>query len=254
VPLPAPVILTREAEDNEALQQELAAWSIPAVSYPCLATEYIPAGQWAIEPPADPRVFRVVLITSRRGVRGLCQDASLLHSPELIVAAVGRSTAAALREDLDREPNLVAADARSIGLAQELSGVLRPGEAVLHVRGSKSNGELKSVLTRRGFKVHEMIVYRNVDPGLEPLDIPGPWVVVLASPSAMHRFMDMNGSYLADSRFVAIGPTTAKALRDLGFGTVHQARSPQREDLAAAIKEAWEAQAPIPPASGTPQE
>jgi len=235
------VILTREAADNHALRRELAAWDIPAVSYPCLATEYLPVDEWRIIPPAAPAEFRVVLVTSRRGARAL-QEAgdTLLHAPGRVVAAVGASTADALREALGREPDLVAADARSLGLAQELAGLLTPGEAVLHVRGSKSTGELKTILGRSGFAVHEMIVYRNLAPDLAPLTAPAPWVVVVASPSAVQRFAAVNGPRLDGSRFVAIGPTTAQAVTELVAAPVVQARSPRREHLVSAVRQAWE--------------
>ncbi|MBN2431132.1 MAG: uroporphyrinogen-III synthase [Acidobacteria bacterium] len=239
MPASPTVILTREAADNEALRRELADWEIPVVVYPCLATRYIPATEWRVVPPAPLSQFRVVLITSRRGARALQADRSLALAPGRIIAAVGASTAEVIRAELGREPDLIATDARSLGLAQELAGILQPGEAVLHVRGSKSTGELKSILDRMDFAVHEMVVYRNDVPDLPPLTAPAPWLVVVASPSALLRFVAANGARLTGSRFVAIGPTTGRAVEEAGQGPVYQALSPRHEHLARAVRKAW---------------
>ena len=190
-----------------------------------------------IAPPLDPRPlsevkdglrhgrFDRVVVTSRNGVNAIGDVLSEDVGRSPWVAAIGGSTAEALRE-CGIEPVLTAADATGEGLLAELSEVVAPGERILLPVSARARSVIADGLRALGADVsmvtaYETHVIREVEPELERMMARGETgAVLLASPSAVEGFVAQAGHVLpamAGASFVAIGPVTAVAMRRAGL-------------------------------------
>jgi len=231
------VVLTRETDDNLLLKDRLAEKGIDAISYPCVGFRSIPESEWKIESGRDLDRFRVVVFTSRRGVTGFGEMDAFVSDPRRFIGAVGRATADEIEKQFGEVADLVADPQTGEGLARSLTPHLDPGEVILHVRGSKSTGDFKTVLRESGFEVEELIVYESVRPELSPLNLEPGSLVVFASPSAARHYFDVNRSGKKRNQYVTIGPTTRRFLDDLGLERVTEADRPETADLVRKIAE-----------------
>jgi uroporphyrinogen-III synthase len=113
----------------------------------------------------------------------------------------------------------------------------------LLARSDRATGELPFILRGRGARVREEVAYRTVvgmsgeigsvrdaiASGIRP-------VVVFASPSAVEGFVrEIGASSLERARTVAIGPTTARRIAELGDVAVTTSRSPDLQGLVSAV-------------------
>ena len=96
--------------------------------------------------------------------------------------------------------------------------------------GEGALGTLETGLTRAGFTVYKAILYRTVSCPPPETDAD---VVVLASPSAVAA---LPGS-LMGKRLVALGPSTARAVRERGLDAV-ESRAPDLASIAEAVLQA----------------
>ncbi len=196
----------------------------------------------AFAPPEDWRAldealrklegFDAILFLSRNAVRYIFQrcrqlgiKCEALSSPNRLVAAVGPGTAEeAAKEGL--HVDFVAVSRTGESLVGELRGRLK-GRNVLLPRSDRGDARVPSALREAGANVTEVIAYRTVAPEqLDPAilarirsaDVDA---IVFASPSA---FANLSGSIGGDAlktiservHFAAIGPTTARAIRQSG--------------------------------------
>lgn len=227
------VVLTREAGDNDALADALTSLGIETIEYPCIATKMLPYDGESLISGRALEEFGAVIFSSRRGVAGMAKAGERLGRGRALLCAVGPATASALEKLSGRPADLVSANGTGAVLAEELVRHLAAGAVVLHVRGSQTTGNIPRILASAGIEVHELTVYENRSPDLKPLDLDGISVAVFASPSAARRFFEVNPSALDRITAVAIGPTTAKALRELGVATIKVASRP---DVTALVK------------------
>jgi uroporphyrinogen-III synthase len=160
-------------------------------------------------------------------------------------AAVGEWTARELRRAGIRRtwlPSLSSAEA----LAEELP--VLPSQRVVLLRGSLADDSLPRRLRERGAETVDVIAYTTVDapgtsrPLLErALAGRGPAAILFASPSAVHGLLALAGDDLRQSVLaipaVAIGPTTAAAVRDAGFALIGQAETQDASALAELTAE-----------------
>jgi uroporphyrinogen-III synthase len=230
------VVLTREDEDNRALAALLEARGVPWVSYPCLRTHFVPRSAW----DCNPGEYGVLAFTSRRGVRGLHAGLEGVLPGEPLLAAVGRGTCRALEELFGRAADVIAHPPTGAGLAETLIPRLGPGDRVLLVRGDRTSGTFQEALRRAGHHLDELIVYEQLAPRLEPLSERRPVILVLASPSAARRFLELHRGRLAMAACVAIGPTTAAAVEALGAGPVLVAEEPTNDALVRRVIEVYQ--------------
>lgn len=225
------IVITRALLQSEALMQELAArGAIPGL-LPLIAfgepEDSAPLNQ-AIAGIAE---FDWLILTSAQAVRALMQRCADLHAPltrtnrDLRVACVGPVTA-----DAARYANLpveyVAETHNGVALAEELGGRLR-GAKVLLPRSDRANADLPLALKQNGAEVTEVVAYRTLRPastGKEELKkvLEGRAdAILLFSPSAVQHFLELVGAEqlrLMQDRLAitAVGPVTAKALREAG--------------------------------------
>ncbi len=125
---------------------------------------------------------------------------------------------------------------------------LLAGRRVLLPRSDRADDRLPLALEECGAKVREVVAYLTLAPAsldravaerLERGDVD--WIV-FASPSAFHKLAPGMGekelAVLSERvHFLAIGPTTARALREAGVHVEIEASSPSAEGVSNAICE-----------------
>ena len=176
--------------------------------------------------------FDAILFLSKNAVRyvfdrlnQLGMKREMLQSPNRILAAVGPGTAGALTAQGVRV-NHVAEGRTGEALAGELRQSLK-GRKVLLPRSDKGDDRVLRALHDAGAEVTEVIAYRTMTPAILDLAILTSIrraevdAIVFASPSAYHNLSDALGPAEASALssriyFVAIGPTTARAMREAG--------------------------------------
>ena len=177
------------------------------------------------------------------------------------IAVVGPATASAA-ESVGWYVSHVAKHHNSQSLAQELQRQIA-GKRVLLPRSDIATEELPRALRQSAAQVIEVVAYRTVassveqgtlvgrirfseeprNPDREALDRArrgGFDVITFASPSAVKHFAELVGpqfmNSFADPKLVAsIGPTTSKAIADLGWHAAIEARESTSKGLVAAI-------------------
>ena len=150
------LLVTRPAGQGAALVAALAARGIDAVHVPTVAVQ-----------PGDPSLLRAalaegrwdwVVVTSVNGVPALRLAGRL--APTTRVAAVGTSTAAALRHAgirVDHVPDRFLTEAVAEGL-----GDVR-GARILLARADAATPELQAALKAGGAEVRDVVAYRTIE-------------------------------------------------------------------------------------------
>jgi uroporphyrinogen-III synthase len=243
------IVITRAAAQSEVLAKELSALGaipvlLPLVSF---AEPLDPAPMdRAI---ADFEQFDWLVLTSAQTVRALTQRAEDLVKPlpatgNLRVACVGPVTAEAARA-AKLPVEYVAATHNGVALANELGSRLQ-GARVLLPRSDRANPDLPAALQRYGAQVTEVVAYRTLRPaetdqgGLEKI-VGQADAILFFSPSAVQHFSETLGAHqlgtVQDSLAItAVGPVTAKALREAGVEGIVVAP----DTTAASVIEALE--------------
>jgi uroporphyrinogen-III synthase len=182
------------------------------------------------------------------------------------VAAVGAATAGLLA-DAGLPVDLVPVHASSSGLLDALG----PGPgAVLLPQGDLAPDDLRAGLAALGWSVRRVTAYRTVPypadparymPGVEEKGAPPPLLsvadvvglaartvhpaVVFTAPSTVLQFHEKLGAGPLAFLPVAIGRTTAAALRSHGWEPAATAAEPTPQGIAAAVEEAFTRGVPV---------
>lgn len=245
------IVVTRAPEQAGELIRTLEAMGAEVSLMPTV--RFAPPEDWSAADEAIARLseFDWILITSQNAARFFCQRCRELGlrrgsigSSTLRVAAVGPATAeAATREGL--RVDCVAKQYTGEALAGELAGSLK-NKHVLLPRSDRGDGRLPAALREAGAHVSEVVVYRTAAPEkLDPalvsrLRRAEVDAIVFASPSAFHNLCDsIDVSELAQLagsvHLAAIGPTTARALRQSGLHPAIEASESSSASLADSI-------------------
>lgn len=249
------VILTRPEESGDEFAESLreagaAVESIPVIQFDKSPTEVGEVlisrlhalrkyGLWLILPsPAAVKYLFEALATS--GLDARCLGA-------IRVAVVGERSARDLAA-LGVKADFIPKTATGAGLAEELP-LDAPDQPVIIAGSADSRPELAEGLTRRGFKVEHHTLYQT-KPNTEGLArlrerlqaAPAPAIVV-SSRSAVKAIWEGLGGvgapirqqFLRRLRWFAIGPTTGRALADLGLTAAGIAEEPTAEGLIRAM-------------------
>jgi len=171
-----------------------------------------------------------VAVTSAHTVPALATLEDLLDGVRL--AAVGEGTATALHAAGLRAD--IVGDSGGAALARAmLAAGVTPAHTVLHPCNADARAELADVLGAAGIEVTVVPVYRMVPDAVGERAARGAFhAVVVTSPRLAERAAEL---FPARPPVVAIGRTTAAALRDLGWPPAAVAASPAPEDVAAAV-------------------
>lgn len=225
------IVITRAAAQSEALAQGLSARGALPVVLPLVSfaepDDFAPLDR-AI---AEAQQFDWLILTSAQAVRALMARCADLHPPltranrRLRVACVGPVTAEAAR-GANLPVEYVAMTRNGVALANELGSKLQ-GAKVLLPRSDRANPDLPAALERFGAHVTEVVAYRTVRPtesdedSLKQIVAGRADAILLFSPSAVQHFAELVGA--AQLRLIqdklgitAVGPVTAKALREAG--------------------------------------
>jgi uroporphyrinogen-III synthase len=220
------VVLTREEPDNRDLARALEDAGVAVRQIPCVATRLRdPDPDEVRDLPAAGRVGALAF-TSRRAVRGWMRWApgsawsQELGKGSVVVAAVGPATAGAL-ERAGIGCDLVAEPPTGESLARSLAGQVQVEREVVLVAGETRAGGLERELARAGRTLRILTLYASEPPAvpsLEPFEVAA---VFVASPLTGRRLIDAN-PWIAGSQFVSIGPTTTRALHEMGVERVEE--------------------------------
>lgn len=143
------VLVTRPAEDAEALAALLGERGVAATAEPLFEIVY------KTGPELDLSGVQAVLATSANGVRAL---ATATENRDIGMLAVGDATARAARDAGFANVESAGGDVRD--LAELASRLLRPdGGDLLHVAGSHIAGDLASLLGDKGFSYRREVLY-----------------------------------------------------------------------------------------------
>lgn len=264
------VIILRHPARSARIADALRAAGLRVFALPLTDTE-LPADVAAVaaELGALGRgAYEWLVVTSGNAVRALELVAASgpTSLPELVraggtrVAAVG-STTARLLADADIQVHLVPREASSAGLLGEFP---HGTGAVLVPQGDLAPGDLQAGLAGRGWAVRRVEAYRTVpypadaarrvpaiqEPGVQPpllsrrdlaalaADAVHP-AVVFTAPSTVRQFHEKLGSGPLAFFPVAIGRTTAAALRAQGWEPGATAAEPTPQGIARAVREAF---------------
>ena len=245
------IVVTRAPEQAGELIRELERLGAEVLILPTVS--FAPPSDWQ---PVDSALraideFDWILLTSQNAVRFLAQrfgelklDVKSLPVRKPSFAVVGAATAQAASEAGFRV-DYTAREHSGEGLARELQASLK-NSRVLLPRSDRADDRLPTSLREAGAHVTEVVAYRTAAPRQLDAQIVNRvqraevGAIVFASPSAYHNLSDVIGAkQLAElsSRvdFAAIGPTTARALREAGARVAIEANESSAAGLADAI-------------------
>lgn len=226
------IVVTRARDQAAVLVRDLRARGAWVAEMPMM--EFGPPVDWGPFDRAAARLGRFdwVIFTSANGVRftldrllDLGRDARTFHGCRL--AAIGPKTAEALKS-VGLIADRVAPDFRSDCLLQFFSPRQLRGKSILLPRGDLANPMLPRELRRRGARVADVVVYRNLLPvparrrEWNSILSGGVDLVTFTSSSSVSGFVKIFGTEralacLASTRVVCIGPVTARTVEELGI-------------------------------------
>ncbi|MFB3909468.1 MAG: uroporphyrinogen-III synthase [Candidatus Eisenbacteria bacterium] len=255
----ARILVTREEGDGLAAAIERRGGV--ALHLPLLVTQPPRDRRPLEEAAARAASYDWVLFTSARGVDAFADATEGGAAPagagrplsgnRPAIGAVGEATAARARDRFGR-CDLVAATATGGALAGALlARVDRPaGLRALLPRAEQAQPELPARLRAAGVEVTEVVAYRTELSGgvafeaIEADLLAGRIdAICLTSPSGARAFEALLGRAWREApaprpRVVAIGPTTAAAMRSLGMAPDAEAREASNEGMAEAVERA----------------
>jgi uroporphyrinogen III methyltransferase/synthase len=246
------IVITRAVEQSKSIVQALRAQGATPVLLPMVA----------FAAPDDPAPldealrklgnFEWVFLTSQNALKAMQERCALTGLPlvEAIagvkIAAVGPATAEAV-QNAGLEVAYVAHKHQGVALAEELSAMVK-AKAVLLPRSDRANRDLVEALDRYGAVVTEVVAYKTIRPS-EDEDQKhraelerGVDAILFFSPSAVHHMQDLVGGarfVILSNRvaYLAVGPVTAKALRDTGVQRIIASADVQTEAVVDALAE-----------------
>jgi len=259
------VLVTRAADQSAATALALVDRGLAPCLVPCIAVSFYTNAELdaAVHDLGRAGGVEWVVLTSANAVRAICASADRLgvdltggavDGPRW--AAIGRSTAAAMREAgirVDQQPD------RANGVALAASLPLRPGTRILLPRGDLADADLPTALTDRGAVVSAVVAYRTEEgpcdsvPLLESGLAEAPVAVIATSGSTLRGLLALASAIGAESRVraipvVSIGPGTAAEAARLGFTVAGQAAMQGPGGVADAVAAALATMALAPAA------
>ena len=228
------VILTREAGDNRAVAARLISEGYSVVEYPCISVCMRPVDAISGK-VADFNDYAVLIFTSKRGVMGVAHMADAIRETRADIAVIGSGTAQHLIDITGRQANIMPKEATGEATARALIDAYPRGTKMLYLRGDMTTGTMADMLDDSGMDLHDVVVYENIAPQLQPLFPEGPAIAVFASPSAVHRFFEAN-PHLAAIPCVAIGPVTADELKRRGISEIYVSKGTDTSAIVDCVQ------------------
>jgi uroporphyrinogen III methyltransferase/synthase len=246
------IILTRPSDEAGALAAALGGagarvLECPAIEFASLIEQSLDAiramlgalgerGGWlALPSPTAVRHFGEVLARLHLAPADLAP---------VRIAAIGAGSAAALGA-IGLKPAFTPPKANAAALAASLPA--EPGAPVVIMGSRQTRPELRDGLAKRGFMTQTLPLYapRPSEEGLEKLRAAlagrpagrpaAPWMIAAASPSAVDAICDSAAAgpgALAGLGWIAIGPTTRKAMAGRGIDPARTIEAAEPGDAA----------------------
>jgi uroporphyrinogen-III synthase len=245
------VVVTRASEQAHELAHSLEALGADVLLLPTVSFGAVEDPQALDDALRGLAEFDWILFTSRNAVRFFSRrihelnlHAAVLQARRPLIAAVGSATAMAAKSEgfrVDTVPKNHSGEA----LARELWGAIGDRKVLLP-RSDRADDRLPNALRAAGANVTEIVAYRTAAPvSLDPEILKSIRdaevdAIVFASPSAFRFLSECIGpSGLAELsnrvQFAAIGPTTARALREEGARVEIEATESSAAGLADSI-------------------
>jgi uroporphyrinogen III methyltransferase / synthase len=243
--------VTRAPQQARELMDVLERLGAEVLSLPTVS--FGPANDWTALDEALQKIakFDWLLFTSQNAVRFFCQRCrevgvppEKLASSKLRIASVGPATSQTAEHDGMRV-DYTAKQHSGEGLLNELRAQLE-GKRILLPRSDRADDRLPKALRAGGAIVTEAVTYRTMPPAECDSDVLAKVrgaeidAIIFASPSAFYNLRDvLDGAELAEFsarvQFVAIGPTTARALRGSGASVGIETSESTAAGIATAI-------------------
>lgn len=172
-----------------------------------------------------------IVVTSANGARAV--GPSMADAPGR-VAAVGLATAVAFESAAGRAVDLVPADPSAVGLVAEFPA---GSGRVLVAQADRAASTVADGLAAKGWAVDVVVAYRTLEAALaheQRRVLAEADVIVLASASAAESLHHQLGPGPL-GRLVAIGPSTAAAVRRIGLPPAAVASGPDADSVARAV-------------------
>lgn len=234
---PAVVLLRRADGAHDRYEQAFGERGFAASCVPVLSFRYI--NQAALRTRlATPSRYAGLIATSPRAVRALAEARTATPAwadwTEKSAYAVGPKTAAALRALGCHPMGQESGSAAALGV-----GIAKTKKPYLFICGNRRRDALPNALREADTPFEELVVYETVLRSDLKLPTPetGDWIVFF-SPSGIKAVTNYASEQMQGYRLATIGPTTADALRDLGFVPEAVASKPAPAALVAAIEQA----------------
>jgi uroporphyrinogen-III synthase len=225
------VIVTRAVQQSSELFERLTA--LGAISFALPLISFAPPEDFAALDAALHQLLSIdwIIFTSANAVQAVADRAKSLQIPfdrtakSPLIAAVGPATRDAA-ENAGFSVEYVAKTHLGLALAQELADRLR-GKSVFLPRSDRANPDLPAALRALDAQLTEVIAYRTLPPtrtdkdAVEAAITRQTHAVIFFSPSAVHHLIDLLGRDCLPGiqdrvAFAAVGPVTARALREAG--------------------------------------
>ncbi len=220
------ILVTRARDQGETLVRTLQSLGATVLWIPAIETVPILPENSEGRAIEELERFQWIAFTSTNTVRyflGLLAEAGRSIPPQIRIAAVGAATERALLSEglpVHERPGT----ATGLGLGIHLAEVSPPGR-ILVPRGRRGRRELAAHLEGAGWQVVSLACYDTVPVRLADTDIEafreGIDGALFASPSQVHNFWsaldERDREVLKGALLVPIGPTTARALEELGL-------------------------------------
>ncbi len=250
------IVVTRAPEQAVELIRTLAHMGAEIIALPSVAFEPPEDSRALDRALGELRTFDWVLFTSQNAVRFVSLRLKQIGLPPAIqrIAAVGPATAEAARQQ-GFHVDYVATHHTAHSLARELRDSVAGG-TVLLPRSDRADDHIAEALREGGAQVTDVIAYRTVAPEAPDQAVLGRIrsgefdVAIFSSPSAFHNLNGFLGAgllaKLAESvQFAAIGPTSARAMREAGVRVHIEAEEASAAGVAEAIVKHYHDRPPI---------
>ena len=249
------VFVTRPESEARRWVHELRQRGIDALSFPLIAIVAAPRSEPLRTAWQALNGYRAVMFVSGNAVRHFFgqRPAGTGWPPGTRAWATGAGTCEALLESgiaasLVDSPPPQAAQFDSETLWQQVAGQVRPGDAVLIVRGGDASGQaagrdwLADQLGAAGAQVETVVAYLRAMPELDASQLAlarggatdGAWLLS-SSQAIAHLQALLPAQDWHAARAVATHPRIAQAARRAGFGVVCESR-PSVDAVVAALE------------------
>lgn len=245
------VVVTRSLVSSTELALSLADRGAHVLTAPCLATAPSSTPDRAARALDELGQRHGLILSSPIAAQTFFArwDAATVRALPGRLAVVGPSTARACRE-LGHEPDIVATDPRSEGVVACLEATHELSRRWLHWRADTGRDVLVRAFERAGGSLDIVEGYRSVRPDWPAAlrrVLLSAWpvvhsevVIVTSGKAAEHLLTNLGQDVVAErwrhrARFVALGPTTDTAMRELGLTVAAVATTPSTAGLIAAV-------------------